>query len=655
MTPSSVGTQSACPARPLMIAGIPGPLDQPLPSALAASGLEINGTAVGRCHSYRSEGRIVSFHDELLASSEPHWMIRHAGRSPTVPPTLRKKANAILADHSSADDHWGLADPRATYCLDFWDELAPNAHWIFTFSRPALFAWSLIARRELDFLAGNPIRQATAAFGIWRSLGRRISGFAASRPERCLCLRTPEDLDEPGAGIVAAALSSWGYEVDQIDLAGSFKPHLLITLAPAWISRLEKLSPKTRKIWRSLLRVKAQLEALHPPELPAAPASRPSARGVQQKICIAGWDRAEYSQTFIRAHIEELPAKPVLLLRDPHHRKRFVTENEFRVGSLLDRTLIALSDEFGIRRDAFQSRPLRRFLRDEAVVAVLAEFGPNGVRLAGACTGAKVPLVVHFHGFDVYRKNTLEDYGDGYRTMFETASAVVAVSSDMQRRLIRMGAPSEKVHCNPCGVEVSKFEQAQPSQAPPQFLAVGRFVNKKGPLLTILAFRAALKEAPDSRLVMVGDGALLDSSRRLASGLGLEERISFLGSRPHEEVACLMRESRAFVQHSVVARDGDSEGTPVAVLEAGASGLPVIGTSHAGIADAVLHDETGFLVEEGDVEAMASYISRVARDPHLAAAVGQRARQHISKSYSMDAHIARLWRIIEGAIEGFRP
>jgi glycosyltransferase involved in cell wall biosynthesis len=345
----------------------------------------------------------------------------------------------------------------------------------------------------------------------------------------------------------------------------------------------------------------------------------------------------------------------VLLLKDPHNRERFVTQNEFTVGSILDRTLSALSHEFGIRVEASESRPLRRFLSNERVVAVLAEFGPNGVRLARACAAAMVPLVVHFHGFDVYRQSTLARYLEGYRTMFEAASAIVAVSTDMERRLVELGAPADRIQCNPCGVEVSMFDQADPERAPPQFLSVGRFVNKKGPLLTILAFQRALEEAPDSRLIMVGDGELLDSSRRLVTCLGLHDRVSFLGSRPHEEVSRLMRGSRAFVQHSVVAHDGDSEGTPVAVLEAGASGLPVISTRHGGITDAVLHNETGFLVEEGDVASMASYMSRVAREPRLAAAVGRRARQHISQNHSMESHIARLWRIIEVAIEDFRP
>ena len=112
-----------------------------------------------------------------------------------------------------------------------------------------------------------------------------------------------------------------------------------------------------------------------------------------------------------------------------------------------------------------------------------------------------------------------------------------------------------------------------------------------------------------------------------------------------------MRGVRVFVQHSLVAEDRDSEGTPVAVLEAGATGIPVVCTRHAGIADSVVHAETGYLVDERDVSSMAGYMKELARDPGLASAMGARAREYVSRNHSMDAHLRRLWEIIERAIE----
>jgi glycosyltransferase involved in cell wall biosynthesis len=111
-----------------------------------------------------------------------------------------------------------------------------------------------------------------------------------------------------------------------------------------------------------------------------------------------------------------------------------------------------------------------------------------------------------------------------------------------------------------------------------------------------------------------------------------------------------MREVRAFVLHSVTTSEDDVEGTPVAVLEAGAASLPVVSTRHAGIKDVVIHGETGFLVDEGDVQGMACYMVELARDPGLAARLGQRAREHVCENFSMEKSLTTLWGIIEGVL-----
>jgi glycosyltransferase involved in cell wall biosynthesis len=95
---------------------------------------------------------------------------------------------------------------------------------------------------------------------------------------------------------------------------------------------------------------------------------------------------------------------------------------------------------------------------------------------------------------------------------------------------------------------------------------------------------------------------------------------------------------------------GDSEGTPVGVLEAGASGLPVVATRHAGILDVVVDGATGLLVDEGDVVGMAEHMLRLAREPELAGRLGQAARRRICAHFTMDQSIAKLWSIIEGAL-----
>jgi glycosyltransferase involved in cell wall biosynthesis len=110
-----------------------------------------------------------------------------------------------------------------------------------------------------------------------------------------------------------------------------------------------------------------------------------------------------------------------------------------------------------------------------------------------------------------------------------------------------------------------------------------------------------------------------------------------------------MRGAQAFVQHSVVAPDGDSEGTPVSVIEAGACGLPVVATRHGGIPDVVIDGETGLLVDEGDVAGMAERMQRLLKEPHTAGLLGKRAREHIQSHYSHTDSIEKLSRLLNSA------
>ena len=152
---------------------------------------------------------------------------------------------------------------------------------------------------------------------------------------------------------------------------------------------------------------------------------------------------------------------------------------------------------------------------------------------------------------------------------------------------------------------------------------------------------------------MIDEGLLRDVCMDLAMTLNIEDAVTFLGAQPPTVVRQEMRQARCFVQHSVTAEsNGDSEGTPVGILEAGASGLPVVSTRHAGILDVVIDEETGLLVDERDVAGMALRMRRMLDDPDLAARLGQAARTRIKRHFSMEQSIGRLWNIITASIQG---
>jgi len=354
--------------------------------------------------------------------------------------------------------------------------------------------------------------------------------------------------------------------------------------------------------------------------------------------------------SFVRPHLERLPARTVAIDGYvPSIDSRPVLSD--RVGARLGRKLWRL-----VRRQPWEEEITAGYVaafRDRPA-AVLAEFGPTAGRLVEPCRRAGLPLIVHFHGYDTSVRAVLDEHRENYRRLFNTAAALIGVSRAMCETLINMGAPAERVHYCPYGVDGSVFTPGDVERSSPVALAVGRFVDKKAPHLTVLAFAEAQRRHPRARLRMIGDGALFGSCVDLVSALGLNEAVTFLGQQPHSVIAAEMRQARCFVQHSVQAWNGDSEGTPNSVLEACASGLPVVATRHAGIPDVVVEGGTGFLVDERDVTAMARRLGELFDDPRRAAQLGRAGRRRIETHFSIDDRIAQLWSIIERVIPG-RP
>lgn len=369
------------------------------------------------------------------------------------------------------------------------------------------------------------------------------------------------------------------------------------------------------------------------------------------RICVVKNGPLDYSETFIRQHVEDLPAETALLDEWPPWSKSGRAWERGLHGRALSRALRLLS------RGAYERRVTSAYVRHFRRLrpdVVLAEFGPTGVAVMGACRRLGLPLVVHFHGYDASVREVLERYSAGYSVMFRQAAALIAVSRRMRGRLIELGAPTGATHYNPCGVNCERFGGAEPARSPPVVISVARFVEVKGPRFTLEAFAGALRLFPGARLRMIGDGPLLGGCRALAAGLGIEHAVTFMGRQPHHVVAEEMRRARLFAQHSVEAASGAVEGTPVAVLEAGASGLPAVATRHGGIADVVADGETGLLVEERDVAGMAQSMLRLLRDPAGAAALGAEARRRVCEQFSAGRSIERLWAVLEGCRGGAR-
>jgi glycosyltransferase involved in cell wall biosynthesis len=361
------------------------------------------------------------------------------------------------------------------------------------------------------------------------------------------------------------------------------------------------------------------------------------------------------SETFIETQIRQFPCDVVTLIGNPGYR-RVQAAPATSVDEVPSRALAPLVVRWLARRMKADSLPrqdtraLRAFFRRYSVDVVLAQYGPTAVSVLDACREADIPLVAHFHGFDAYRHSVIAEFRERYALLFEHSAAIVAVSRHMHDTLVAMGADPKRTYVIPCGADLPAQKAAAPEHAAPRLVAVGRLTEKKAPLITIRAFAEVAQEYPEAVLEVVGDGPLRSACERLITDLRLGDRVIMRGAQPHHFVFEALTRARCFVQHSVQAPDGDREGTPVGIVEAIGMGLPVVATRHGGIAEVVETTKGGILVEEFDVQGMATAMKTFVADASLAGEVGRQGRKVALAQWTSEQSVARLWDVVRNAV-----
>jgi colanic acid/amylovoran biosynthesis glycosyltransferase len=266
-----------------------------------------------------------------------------------------------------------------------------------------------------------------------------------------------------------------------------------------------------------------------------------------------------------------------------------------------------------------------------------AHFGRGGALALPIARALSLPLVVTFHGGDAtkdshYRRQFVPTiFQRRSEALQREAALIICVAEHIREALLARNFPAEKLKVIRYGIEPEADGGSQRPAERPYLLFVGRFVEKKGIGHLLDAMRVLESEGAAVDLVLVGDGPMAEVLKRQASGL---TRVRFLGWLPNQEVRCLMKAALAICVPSVAAQTGDSEGLPNVVLEAMACAVPVIGSNIAGIAEAVEHDNTGFLVRPADPPAIATVARQLLGDPALRRRMGLAARAAATERFS---------------------
>ncbi len=369
---------------------------------------------------------------------------------------------------------------------------------------------------------------------------------------------------------------------------------------------------------------------------------------IKMNLAIISHNQNAYSETFIQAH-RNIPGMKVSFYYDGIIPGKLEGKGSLQRISMAGRIKRKILTTLYPGDLTFAEECLLKSLKKEKIGCVLAEYGMVGTTVMKVCKKANIPLIVHFHGHDAVRQSVVKKYEISYREMFQYTSTVIAVSRVMIKKLTALGCSEEKIVYNPYGPN-DLFFNVIPDFSNKLFIGIGRFVDKKAPYYTILAFHEVLKHHPDARMVIAGDGYLLETCKNIVRYLRIEKQVEFPGIISPDQFREYLGQSCAFVQHSITAADGDMEGTPVGVLEASAAGLPVISTRHAGIPDVILDWETGLLVEEHDVTGMAKNMIWVLDNPDKAEQMGEKGRNRIRSSFSMEQYLSILKKAIEKAV-----
>ncbi len=347
---------------------------------------------------------------------------------------------------------------------------------------------------------------------------------------------------------------------------------------------------------------------------------------------------------------------------------RMMRRRPVRYAALIGRTLlgVARSPNLLVRTAALLPKTVcmaERLAIDEVrhIHAHFATHPTTAAMVASGLAGLDYSFTVHAHDIFV-RRELLEPKLRRAR--------LVRLISDFNRRYLEelypgaMGRRARVIHV---GIDPSGYGRAQPdthwaaqghpdgdgpaqgppggdgaAQGPPELLCVAAFKEYKGIPVLLEACRLLVRRKVRFRCDLVGDGPLRPQIERAIRELDLDQVVHLRGAVPQDTVTGMLRHASVLVLPSVVARDGQMEGIPVALMEALAAGVPAVASSLSGIPELVHHEVNGLLVPPGDANALASALERLLDDPNLARVLGERGRATVHDSFRLDGCVSQL-------------
>lgn len=314
----------------------------------------------------------------------------------------------------------------------------------------------------------------------------------------------------------------------------------------------------------------------------------------------------------------------------------------------LSPAIIAALDEWGRRTDflrLYQAVYVGLRLQDLGIDHVHAHFAGMAARTA-FWIAKFFPITFSFtaHANDIFAPGNFEI---GLEKLIQTARLIIT-ETDYSEKFLRERFPehADRIHRIYNGLNLAEFGHANFSSDPPMIVAIGRLIAKKGFANLIRACALLVEHGRPFRCEIFGDGPLESQLRGQVEELGLQEFVQLPGPKPQHELRERLARANVFVLPSVPEAEGGMDNLPTVIMEAMATGLPVVSTRIGGIPEMVIDNETGFLMRTDDPVALADAIEKVINDRSLGQKLGQAGHGRAQRLFSIEKNVRDLCALL---------
>jgi glycosyltransferase involved in cell wall biosynthesis len=314
----------------------------------------------------------------------------------------------------------------------------------------------------------------------------------------------------------------------------------------------------------------------------------------------------------------------------------------------LNAEIIAAIDGWGRRTDflrLYQAVYVGLRLREIGIDHVHAHFAGMAARTA-FWIRKFFPITFSFtaHANDIFAPR---DFAIGLDKLVDVARVIVT-ETDYAAIFLQERFPdrADRVHRVYNGLDLAEFSRSDFSSAPPSVVAVGRLIAKKGFADLISACGLLAERGKTFRCEIIGQGPLEKQLREQIQKFGLQNHVALPGARPQHEIRKRLAAASVFVLPSVIDSEGGMDNLPSVIMEAMATGLPVISTAIGGIPEMVIESETGYLVQPGDTAALAGAIEKVIDDRSLAQRLGEAGYERAERLFSIENNVRELCALL---------